>query len=101
MFLNDIFDIRSDATRAQRENPTIRGVRGNVCEYLSGMMIECIELVTSLVSPNAPAGLVVLGFTNWLLMASHHKAYEIVTGVKQVKGVELCDYGLWKNIRTC
>lgn len=93
VFLNDIFDIRSDATRVQRENPTIRGVRENVCEYLSGMMIECIKLVTSLVSPNTVAGLVVLGFTNWGLLASHHKAYEIVTGVKQVEGVELCDYG--------
>ncbi|TLD25740.1 High-affinity methionine permease [Venturia nashicola] len=93
VFLNDMFDIRSDATRVQRENPIMRGVRENVCEFLSRMMIECIELVTSLVSSNTLAGSVVLAFTNWGLLASHHKAYEIVTGVKQTKGVELCDYG--------
>lgn len=75
----------------------IRGVRGNICEYLSRKMIECIELVTSLVSSKTPAGLVVLAFTNWGLMASHHKAYEIVTGVKQVEGIPLCDYGGMKG----
>lgn len=97
VFLNDMFDIRSDATRVQRENPVIRGVRENLCEYLSSMMIECIQLVTSLLSSNATAGLVCLAFTNWGLLASHHKAYEIVTGVEQREGVELCDYGGMKE----
>ncbi|RDI80101.1 High-affinity methionine permease [Venturia inaequalis] len=93
VFLNDMFDVRSDATRVQRENPVLRGVRENVCKYFSGMMVECISLVTSLISSNLTAGLVALAFTNWGLLASHHKAHEIVMGVEQIKGVELCDYG--------
>jgi hypothetical protein len=95
VFLNDLLDIRSDATRVQRENPIIRGIRGNACDYLSNLMIDCIKSFTSLVSPNTVSGLVVLGFTSWAILASHHKAHEIVAGVVQVEGVELCD---WKGM---
>ncbi|KAM3067800.1 hypothetical protein ACMFMG_011534 [Clarireedia jacksonii] len=64
VLLNDLIDFRSDATQA----------------------------VTDMVSLGTLTTLVTLGFCNWLLMASHHKVYEIVTSVEQVRGVGLCSY---------
>lgn len=92
VLLNDLIDFRSDAMRMQRENIVLRGVRGNVCKFLSRTMVECIEAVTMVIKLGTLPALVILGFCNWLLMASHHKIFEIVSGVEKVNGFALCDY---------
>lgn len=93
VLLNDLIDLRSDAMRKQRENPVLRGMTDDMCGYLSSRMRECIAAVTQMVTDSQLTALVALGFCNWLLMASHHKVYEVIAGVEQVSGVEPCEYG--------
>ncbi|KAI8631703.1 hypothetical protein F5Y19DRAFT_424595 [Xylariaceae sp. FL1651] len=93
VLVNDLFGLRSDAMRKQRENPVLRGMSSNMCEYISGRMRECIDAVAAGVEKGEVTALVLLGFCNWILMASHHKIYECVTGSEEFRSIECCDFG--------
>lgn len=94
ILLNDLIDFRSDAMRVQRENPILRGVSHGICDYLNKRIIEVIVKATAMVKTGKLTALVILGFCNWLLMASHHKVYELVTGTEEDTAFK-CEYGGW------
>ncbi|RAH63581.1 hypothetical protein BO85DRAFT_455560 [Aspergillus piperis CBS 112811] len=89
-FINDMVDLRSDTARKQRENIVLRGVRGDLCEYLDQMMFECIETATLAVQTNPTCAYVLMAFCNWAVMSSHHKVYEISTQVSEVGKQDEC-----------
>lgn len=91
--LNDLVDLRSDTMRKQRENPILRGVRGCLCGYLDSCISHCLTRACEALKSDRLSGLVVLGFCNWAVMASHHKVYEVVNGVQEVKQYPTCKYG--------
>ncbi|OJI83263.1 hypothetical protein ASPTUDRAFT_191716 [Aspergillus tubingensis CBS 134.48] len=82
--INDLVDLRSDTARKQRENVVLRGVRGNLCEYLDRVMFECLETATLAVQMNPTCAYVLMAFCNWAVMSSHHKVYEVSTQVSEV-----------------
>ncbi|KAG6828127.1 hypothetical protein H0H92_009119 [Tricholoma furcatifolium] len=92
MLLNDLIDFRSDMARRQRENPVLRGVRGCLCEYLDGLMSRCIEKACKAIRYSRLQAFVVMAFCNWDLMSSHHKIFELVTGVREVAVYPCCEY---------
>ncbi|EEA23875.1 hypothetical protein TMatcc_006948 [Talaromyces marneffei ATCC 18224] len=92
--LNDLVDLRSDTMRKQRENPILRGVRGCLCNYLDSCISRCLTLACEVLESDRLSGMVVLGFCNWTVMASHHKVYELVNGVQEVKHYPTCTYAL-------
>ncbi|KAJ5758188.1 uncharacterized protein N7511_006882 [Penicillium nucicola] len=76
--INDLVDFRSDTARKQRENVVLRGVRGNLCAYLDGLIGSCIDLVTDSVTASPVSARVAMAFCNWAVLGSHHKVYELV-----------------------
>jgi hypothetical protein len=92
VFVNDFVDFRGDTMRKQRENVLLRGVRGDLCRYLDGMITQCLDSVVEVVEASELEALVVMGYCNWAIMGAHHKVYEILTGVKGVKEYEACQY---------
>ncbi|EED17526.1 conserved hypothetical protein [Talaromyces stipitatus ATCC 10500] len=89
---NDLVDLRGDAMRKQRENPILRGVRGRLCGYLDSCISQCLTLACETLGSDRLSGMVVLGFCNWVVMASHHKVYELVNGVREVDHYSTCKY---------
>lgn len=91
--INDLVDLRSDTMRKQRENVILRGVSGgNVCLYIDGLLVRCLKLVSEVVRDGQLGGLVVMGFCNWAVMASHHKVFELVKETTEVKRYPTCSY---------
>ncbi|GLB10289.1 hypothetical protein AtubIFM57258_006691 [Aspergillus tubingensis] len=88
--INDLVDLRSDTARIQRENVVLRGVRGNLCEYLDRVMFECLETATLAVQMNPTCAYVLMAFCNWAVMSSHHKVYEVSTQVSEVGKHDKC-----------
>lgn len=96
-WINDLVDLRGDTMRRQRENPVLRGVRGRLCEYLDSCISQCLMLACEAIETAKLSGLVLLGFCNWAVMSSHHKVYELVNGVQEVKRYPPCKYNLIKH----
>lgn len=92
VYVNDLADFRSDAKRKLRENVMLRGIRGNLCRYLDGSISSCLQRTVDAVKSSPVNALVVMGICNWMLMASQHKVYEIVHGVKERKDFPSCEY---------
>ncbi|KFZ17445.1 hypothetical protein V502_04599 [Pseudogymnoascus sp. VKM F-4520 (FW-2644)] len=90
--INDLIDFRSDTMRKVRENVILRGVRGNLCKYLDGKISSCLQLSAKAIKSSPVSALVVMGFANWALMASHHKVYELLHGVWEGRGGAACEY---------
>ncbi|PWY82775.1 hypothetical protein BO83DRAFT_305002 [Aspergillus eucalypticola CBS 122712] len=88
--INDLVDLRSDTARKQRENVVLRGVRGNLCEYLDRVMFECLETATLAVQMNPTYAYVLMAFCNWAVMSSHHKVYEVSTQVSEIGKHDEC-----------
>lgn len=93
VLVNDLIDLRSDAMRKQRENPILRGMSENLCEYLGRCMRDCIVAVTQMINHGKLTALVILGSCNWMLMSSHHKVYETIAGVEEFASIGSCSYG--------
>lgn len=91
-YINDLIDFRSDTMRRLRENVILRGIRGNLCEYLDGMLSSCLRLSAKAIKSSPVSGLVVMGISNWMLMASQHKVYEVFHGVQERKDSSTCEY---------
>lgn len=90
--INDLVDFRSDTMRKQRENTVLRGIRGCLCRYLDGLITSCLEQTCRAIQSTRVSAMVVMSFCNWAVMASHHKLYELVQGVREVKQYPACDY---------
>ncbi|KAG6811927.1 hypothetical protein H0H92_005258 [Tricholoma furcatifolium] len=90
--LNDLIDFRGDTSRKQRENVVLRGVRGCLCEYLDGLMSSCIERTCTAVRSSRLQAFLVMAFCNWDVMSSHHKLFELVTGMREVTAYPCCEY---------
>ncbi|KAK5789822.1 hypothetical protein VI817_008945 [Penicillium citrinum] len=82
--INDLIDLRSDTARRQRENVVLRGVRGNLCEYLDSLIGLCLEISATAIRKNKTSALVVMAYCNWAVMGSHHKLFELSTQVSEV-----------------
>ncbi|PGG95252.1 hypothetical protein AJ79_10163 [Helicocarpus griseus UAMH5409] len=92
--INDLIGLRSDTMRKTRENIVLRGVRGNICEYLSTLLSHCLQLTCEVISSGKLGAIVVMSFCNWVVMASHHKLSELVTQTRQVLQRPACKYAL-------
>ncbi|EFR01199.1 hypothetical protein MGYG_04201 [Nannizzia gypsea CBS 118893] len=90
--VNDLVDLRSDTMRKQRENPVLRGVRGSACQYLKEKLLECIICARELIESKKLLAMVTMAFCNWTVMASHHKLYELVHGVREGTAIAQCEY---------
>ena len=90
--INDLIDFRSDTMRKQRENTVLRGVRGCLCRYLNGLITSCLEQVCRAIQTTRISAMVVMSFCNWAVMASHHKLFELVHGVHEIRHYPTCDY---------
>ncbi|KAF3406819.1 hypothetical protein DPV78_001609 [Talaromyces pinophilus] len=53
---------------------------------------QCLTLACAALESDRLSGMVVLGFCKWAVMASHHKVYELVNGVQEVKQYPTCKY---------
>lgn len=91
-YINDLIDFRSDTMRKQREDVILRGVRGNLCRYLDESISACITAATRAIRSSRVSALVVMGICNWMVMASQHKTYEVVLGVKERETPSKCHY---------
>ncbi|KAK2874961.1 hypothetical protein FQN49_001912 [Arthroderma sp. PD_2] len=93
-YINDLTDFRSDTMRKLRENVILRGIRGNLCTYLDGLISSCLKLATKAIKSSPVSALVVMGLANWMLMSSQHKVYELIHGVSERDGsaAKPCDY---------
>ncbi|RHZ57373.1 hypothetical protein CDV55_104136 [Aspergillus turcosus] len=91
-YINDLIDFRSDAMRKLRENVILRGIRGNLCKYLDGLISSCLRTAAKAIRSSPVSALVVMGISNWMLMASQHKVYEVFYGVQAQKDSAMCEY---------
>jgi len=78
--------------RKTRENIVLRGIRGDICQYLDELVARCLDTATKVIRSGRLGALVVMGFCNWGVMASHHKLRELVTQVREVKRYPMCVY---------
>lgn len=92
ILINDLIDLRSDTMRKTRENVILRGVRGNMCKYLDGLLARCLATVVGAVQSGHLSAVVVMSFCNWVMMSSHHKMYELITQVEEVNRYSICTY---------
>ncbi|KOS48773.1 hypothetical protein ACN38_g304 [Penicillium nordicum] len=90
--INDLIDFRSDTKRKQRENVVLRGLHGNICVYLDGLIGECLDTTANLVESSRLCAFVLMSFCNWSIMGSHHKIYELTGEVKVEVKWPLCQY---------
>lgn len=95
--INDIVDFRSDTLRKQRENVVLRGVRGSFCQYLDSLISRVVETSVELIRSNPLCARVTMAFCNWAVLASHHKLYELLTVVREVRAYPKCEYSSQKN----
>ena len=92
VYINDLIDFRSDAKRKLRENVMLRGVRGNLCRYLDGLISSCLLRTAETIRSSPTSALVVMGICNWMLMASQHKVYEVFNGINEQEEFATCRY---------
>lgn len=97
VLLNDLVNFRSDTMRKLRENVILRGIRGNICEYLDGPICSVLRVVAKAIESSPVCALVDMGICNWALMASQHKVYEVFHGVRERKGAAVCEYASASN----
>lgn len=97
VLLNDLVDFRSDTMRKLRENVILRGIRGNICGYLDGLICSSLQVAAKAIESSPVCALVVMGICNWALMASQHKVYEVFHGVRERKGAAVCEYASASN----
>jgi hypothetical protein len=90
--INDLIDFRSDTMRKQRENTVLRGIRGCLCRYLDELVTSCLVQVCRAIRSSRTNAIVVMSFCNWAVMASHHKLFELVQGVREVEQYMTCEY---------
>jgi len=90
--INDLVDFRGDTWRNQRENVVLRGVRGCLCTYLDGLLIDCIGGAAALTSRGKIFALNVMSFCNWMMMSSGHKVYELLRGARSIGTDPPCRY---------
>ncbi|KAM0721301.1 hypothetical protein Q7P37_003589 [Cladosporium fusiforme] len=95
--INDLLDFRGDTWRNQRENVVLRGVRGCLCEYLDGLLVECIRGAASLAGRGKIFAFLIMCFCNWMLMSSGHKVYEILHGTRPITTNPPCLYKSQEN----
>ncbi|KAJ5751647.1 hypothetical protein N7520_008564 [Penicillium odoratum] len=60
-FINDLIDFRSDTMRKVRENVILRGIRGNFCEHMDGLISSCLRLSANAIRSSRVSALVVMG----------------------------------------
>lgn len=92
VLINDLVDFRGDTWRNQRENVVLRGVRGNLCTYLDGLIALCIRNAASMIRRGKIFALMVSCFCNWMLLSSGHKLFETLHGIEPLAGDEPCHY---------
>lgn len=90
--VNDLADLRSDTMRNARENPLVRGVRGNACRYINTLLVQCLGQVCDMILTKKLLGIMVMVCCQWSVMGSHHKLYELYHGLDQVPGLPPCQY---------
>ncbi|GAM27055.1 hypothetical protein SAMD00019534_102300 [Acytostelium subglobosum LB1] len=90
--INDLIDLRSDTMRKTRENPVLRGARGNLCTYLDNMISRSVLVVAKTIADSRVCALVIMAHCNWVLMASHHKLHELAMQTKEVTLYPTCTY---------
>lgn len=90
-FIGDLIDFRIDSMRKLRENAVLRGVRHNLCRYLDGL-ISCLQASAKVIRSSHVGALVVMGVSNWMLMSSQHKVYELYRGVREREASTTCEY---------
>ena len=91
-YMNDLIDLRSDTMRKLRENVILRGIRGNLCTYLDGMILSCMQLSVKAIKSSPVSALVVMGISNWMLMESQHKVFEVFHAVRERNDSAMCNY---------
>ncbi|KAJ5097767.1 hypothetical protein N7456_008488 [Penicillium angulare] len=92
VYINDFVDFRGDILRKQRENPLLRGMKGNLCHYIDQIIGECLDTAIEVIESSEVGALVVMGYCNWAILGSHHKVYELLHGVKPVQKYSMCEY---------
>lgn len=97
VYISDFVDFRGDTMRKQRESPIVRGIHGNLCSYLDGMIVRALDTAIDVIETSDVGAMVVMGYCNWAVLGSHHKVYEIVHGVRGVKRYSACEYESEKN----
>lgn len=95
--INDLVDFRGDTWRNQRENVALRGVRGCICEYLDGLLTDCIGGAAALTSRGQVFALNVMCICNWMLLSTGHKVYELLHGTRLVDSNPPCHYRSEEN----
>lgn len=95
--INDLVDFRGDTWRNQRENVALRGVKGCFCEYLDGLLTDCIGGATALTPRGEVFALNVMCICNWMLLSTGHKVYELLRGTRLVGTEPLCRYRSEEN----
>jgi hypothetical protein len=90
--VNDLVDFRGDTWRNQRENVVLRGVRGCLCEYLDGLLGDCIGGAAALTRRGKMFALNIMAFCNWMLLSTGHKVYELLHETRQVCSDPPCRY---------
>ncbi|KAJ5629050.1 hypothetical protein N7490_011278 [Penicillium lividum] len=75
-----------------RENVILRGIRGNFCEHMDGLISSCLRLSAKAIRSSRASALVVMGISNWMLMGSQHKAYDLLHGVQERDDSTTCQY---------
>lgn len=92
VLINDLVDFRGDTWRNQRENVVLRGVRGNLCEYLDNLLCDCIGGSAVMVRRGKIFALIIMCFCSWMLMSSGHKLFETLHGTQDVDSNPSCPY---------
>lgn len=92
VYINDLADFRSDSMRKLRENVVLCGVRGNLCRYLDVQISSCLRRVAEAIRSSPVLALVVMALSNWMLMASQHKVYELLEGIQERSEAPACEY---------
>lgn len=90
--INDLVDFRGDTMRKQRENVVLRGIRGSICQYLDGLISQCIRGTCTLIQNRKINALVIMSLCNWGLLACHHKVYELLCGTRLRSNEGVCHY---------
>jgi hypothetical protein len=78
--INDLVDFRGDTWR----NVVLRGVRGCLCVYLDGLLVDCISGAAELTRRGKVFALNIMAFCNWMMMSSGHKVYELLRGTRMI-----------------
>lgn len=92
VLINDLVDFRGDTWRNQRENVVLRGVRGNLCEYLDNLLCTCIGGSAIMIRRGRIFSLMIMCFCSWMLTSSGHKLFETLHGTRLIDSNPACTY---------